>query len=215
MAMTVTLHGFRYSVYVRIARMTLAEKGVAYDRVEVNPFSSQVPMEYLALHPFGRVPTLVHGDFTLYETCAITRYVDEAFDGPALQPRGVRARARMTQIISIIDSYGYVPMVRQVFSERVFGPATGRTADEAIVRQGLEKSLRALTALEALAGDAGPLTGDWSLADFHLAPMVAYFTAAPEGRDMLARFSRLSAWWEQVRTRQSFIDTEPGLPRRA
>ena len=212
MATTVTLHGFRYSVYVRIARIVLAEKGVAYESVEVNPFAQNVPAEYLALHPFRRVPTLVHGDFVLYETCAITRYVDEAFEGPALQPRAVRARARMTQIISIIDSYGYVPMVRQVFSERVFGPATGQTADEAVVRQGLEKSLRVLSALEAIAGEAGPLTGDWSLADFHLAPMVAYFTAAPEGRDMLARFPRLTAWWNLVRTRRSFIDTEPGLP---
>lgn len=215
MAMTVTLHGFRYSVYVRIARVVLAEKGVAYESVEVNPFAAKVPAEYLALHPFCRVPTLVHGDFVLYETCAITRYVDEAFEGPALQPRGVRARARMTQIISIIDSYGYVPMVRQVFSERVFGPSTGRTSDEVVVRQGLEKSLRVLAALEAIAGDTGPLTGDWSLADFHLAPMIAYFTAASEGRDMLARFPRLAAWWDIIRTRPSLIDTEPGLPTRA
>jgi glutathione S-transferase len=214
--MTVTLHGFRYSVYVRIARMVLAEKGVAHDRVEVNPFAAPVPAKYMALHPFGRVPTLVHGDYTLYETCAITRYVDEAFDGPALQPRAVRARARMTQVISIVDSYGYVPMVRQVFSERVFGPAVGRAADEAIIRQGLEKSSRVFAALEATtSGDTGPLTGDWSLADFHLAPMIAYFSAASEGRDMLAQFPRLAAWWDLVRVRQSLVDTEPGLPARA
>src|SRR5215469_1352632 len=99
MATTVTLHGFRYSVYVRIARLVLAEKGVAYASVEVNPFAANVPAEYLALHPFRRVPTLVYGDFALYETCAITRYVDEAFDGPALQPRDTRARARMAQVI--------------------------------------------------------------------------------------------------------------------
>ena len=79
--MPLVLHGYRYSVYVRIARLALAEKGVAYDRVEVNPFAADVPAAYLALHPFGRVPTLVHDDFALYETGAITRYLDRSFAG--------------------------------------------------------------------------------------------------------------------------------------
>jgi glutathione S-transferase len=85
--MPLVLHGYRYSVYVRIARLALAEKGVAYDRVEVNPFSADVPADYLALHPFGRVPTLIHDGFALYETGAITRYLDRTFAGPNLQPR--------------------------------------------------------------------------------------------------------------------------------
>src|SRR5689334_25046846 len=99
--MSLVLHGYRYSVYVRIARLTLAEKGVAYDRVEVNPFAPDPPASYLALHPFNRVPTLVHDGFVLYETGAITRYIDRAFPGPALQPTGPHALARMDQIIGI------------------------------------------------------------------------------------------------------------------
>ena len=134
--MSLVLHGYHYSVYNRIARLALAEKGVAYDRVEVNPFAD-TPTEYQALHPFGRVPTLVHDGFVLYETGAITRYVDRAFPGPALQPATPRALARMDQLIGIIDSYGYWPMVRQVFSHRAFRSAIGRPVDEAEVAQGL------------------------------------------------------------------------------
>lgn len=118
--MSMVLHGFRYSVYVRIARIALAEKELTYENVEIDPFATDVPIEYLTLHPFKRVPVLVDSDFALYETEAITRYIDEAFPGPALQPSEPRQRARMAQIISIIDSYGYVPMVRQVAGERVF-----------------------------------------------------------------------------------------------
>ena len=80
------LHGYRYSVYLRIAAMTLIEKGVAWTHVEVDPFDEPIPQSYLALNPFGRVPTLVHDGFVLYETTAITRYIDEAFPGPSLQP---------------------------------------------------------------------------------------------------------------------------------
>ena len=99
--MTLILHGYRYSVYVRIVRLVLAEKGLAYEQVEVNPFAADVPANYLTLHPFGRVPTLVHDGFGLYETGAITRYVDRAFPGPSLQPADPKRHARMDQIVGV------------------------------------------------------------------------------------------------------------------
>lgn len=210
----IVLHGYQYSVYLRIVRMVLVEKGVPYSRVEVNPFASDMPKEYLDLHPFRRVPTLIHDDYVLYETQAITRYIDEAFAGPSLQPVHARQRARMTQIISIIDAYGYLPMVRQVFSQRVFGPRIGRVADEAQLRAGIEGSSRVLSALESIVALDGPVAGggDWSLADFHLAPMMAYLAAAPEGESAIAERAKLAAWWDVIRERASLRDTDPGFP---
>jgi len=212
--MTLALHGYRYSVYNRIARLALAEKGVSYDRVEVNPFAPDVPAAYLALHPFGRVPALVHDGFALYETAAITRYVDRAFPGPALQPAEAKALARMDQIIGVVDAYGYWPMVRQVFSHRVFRAAAGRPVDEAEVAQGLAGSAKVLAALEALAAGEAFLVGpDLSLADLHVGAMVAYLALAPEGAHLLADYPRLAAWWANVSRRASFAFTEPGLPK--
>jgi glutathione S-transferase len=211
--MAVVLHGYRYSVYTRIARVVLAEKGIAHEYVEVNPFAEDMPREYLALHPFRRVPALVHGGFVLYETAAIARYVDEAFAGPALQPSDARERARMAQIISVVDSYGYWPMVRQVFSQRVFGPRLGRPTDESQLRVGLDASARVLAALDALVASARAVAGGRpSLADFHLAPMIACFATAPEGAAEFARHAKLSAWWEAMKARASFRETDPGLP---
>jgi glutathione S-transferase len=211
--MPLVLHGYRYSVYVRIARLALAEKGVAYDRVEVNPFAPDVPAAYLALHPFGRVPTLVHDDFALYETSAITRYLDRTFAGPALQPDQPRALGRMDQIIGVVDSYGYWPLVRQVFSHRVFRPAIGQPADEAEVGRGLAGAAKVLAALEVLAAPDAFLVGPaLSLADLHLGAMLAYFAAAPEGAALLRNHPRLAAWWVRLSRRPSFAATDPGLP---
>lgn len=212
--MALVLHGFRYSVYVRVARIALAEKGVAYEHVEVDPFAPDMPIEYLDLHPFRRVPTLVDGDFVLYETEAITRYIDEAFSGPMLQPTEPRPRARMAQIISIIDSYGYVSMVRQVAGERVFAPLRKRPPDEALILRGLEASRRVLSALDPIIPGDGPLAGGevWSLADFHLAPIMVYFTMAPEGAETLAGYRKLSAWWHVMRERTSVKAVATGLP---
>jgi glutathione S-transferase len=206
------LHGYRYSVYVRIAAMTLLEKGLSWTHVEVDPFAGP-PADYLKIHPFGRVPALVHDGFVLYETAAITRYLDEAFPGTSLQPADARRRARMNQIIAIVDAYAYWPMVRQVFAQRVFAPALGQRPDEAIVAEGLGGSARALAALDALA-EAGPfLTGETpSLADLHLGGMAAFFTMAEEGRAELSRHARLSAWWSAFSARPSLIASDAGLP---
>ena len=113
------LYGLSRSVYTRIARLALEEKGVRYTLEEVEIFGPEgVPDEHLARQPFGRIPAFAHDGFTLYETGAITRYVDEAFTGTRLQPQEPRARARMNQVIGIVDSYAYRPMIWGVFFAR-------------------------------------------------------------------------------------------------
>ena len=104
--------GAPYSVYVRAVRLALEEKGVQYELVPVDIFAlGAVPPEHKSRHPFGKIPAFEHAGFRLYEAGAITRYIDEAFPGPRLQPDDARARARMNQIISILDSYAYRTLV--------------------------------------------------------------------------------------------------------
>lgn len=212
--MAVQLHGYQYSVYAWIARLALHEKGVAYDWIEVDPFAETVPSGYLALHPFKRVPALVHDSFAVYETNAITRYIDEAFDGPALQPTEPMERARGNQIISIVDSYGYWPLIRQVFSHAVFRPRMELPADEDRIRQGIVAASTVLAALERIAGDGPYLCGDGlSLADIHLAPMIGYFVQVPEGKAVLERHVRLGKWWSAISRRTACRVTMPRLPQ--
>ena len=212
--MTVELHGYQYSVYSWVARLALHEKGVMHNWIEVNPFSEDVPANYLAIHPFKRVPALVHDAFAVYETGAITRYVDEAFDGPKLQPNEPRERARCNQVMSIVDSYAYWPLVRQVFSHRVFRPALRRPVEESEVKRGLEAAPKVLAALETIAGEGPYLNGkDLSLADIHLAPMIGYFVLAPEGQALLQKHIKLSHWWSALSRRTSLLATMPRLPQ--
>ena len=210
--MAVELNGYKYSVYAWIARFALHEKGVAYNWVEVNPFAQDVPARYLELHPFCRVPTLVDGAFVLYETGAITRYIDEAFAGPRLQPPSAEARARVNQIISIVDSYAYIPLVRQVFAHAVMGPRLGRSSDPSLIERGLKAAPRILDALDRLAEGTPFLVGrELTLADIHLAPMIGYFAEAEQGRSLLDKYA-LRHWWQAISRRAAFLDTRPPLP---
>src|SRR5947209_16126169 len=97
----VVVLGFPRSTYVHIVRLVLTHKEVPYTFRDLEPEMGSAA--HLALHPFNRVPILQHGEFTLYETSAIAAYVDEAFAGPALQPKEARARGRMNQWISAVN----------------------------------------------------------------------------------------------------------------
>ena len=209
--MAVELIGYRYSVYLRIARLVLLEKGVAFEQAEVDPFAG-APEWYLALHPFGRVPTLRHDGFVLYETSAIARYVDAAFPGVRLVPGGARAQGRMQQVISIVDSYAYRPMVRQVFSNAVFRPRAGAAVNAAEIDAGLAAAATVLGALERVVDGEWMVGQTLSLADLHLGPMMAYFVAAPEGAAVLEQFPRLAGWWGRMQGRASMVESDPGLP---
>ena len=133
--------GFPRSTYVHIVRLVLTHKGVPYTFRDLEPEMGSA--SHLALHPFDRVPILQHGDFTLYETSAIATYVDEAFEGPGLQPKDVRARARMNQWISSINSYYYPYMIYHVTHERMVFPQLGIASDEKVVAHALPKVQRA------------------------------------------------------------------------
>ncbi|MDX8460312.1 glutathione S-transferase family protein [Mesorhizobium humile] len=201
-----TLYGADYSVYVRIARMALEEKGVGYELVPLDIFAAEgVPAWYLELHPFGRIPAFEHDGFRLFETGAIARYVDEAFDGPALQPADARGRARMGQIIGMLDAYGYRAMVWDVAVERLEKPPP----DEDLIAGGLRQAERVLTVLTSLKAKRPWLLGDQlTLADLHAAPIIAYFVKVAEGRDLLARFAEMRDWFARMSGRPSFVRTE-------
>jgi glutathione S-transferase len=208
------LFGAAYSVYVRAARLALVEKRVPYRLVEIDVFAEGgPPAAYLERHPFGKIPAFEHAGFRLYETGAITRYVEEAFDGPPLLPRDARARARVNQIVSVLDNYGYRAFIWELYMERVSAPCHGKSPDEAKIAAALPRVETCLKALEALADLRGPwLAGATvSLADLHAAPMFVYLTMAPEAHRLLPRLPRLERWWRVMRERPSMAATRSPL----
>ena len=144
---------------------------------------------------------------------AITRYVDEAFPGPKLQPADPKRRARMVQFVSVIDSYAYPNLIGKVVWQRGVVPLLGGVADEKVVSDALPMVERGVTALETLVDGAGPfLCGpEISLADLHLAPVIDYFSGTPEGKTLLSKAPRLGRWWQLISTRPSVVKTQPKL----
>ncbi|MES2250679.1 MAG: glutathione transferase [Pseudomonadota bacterium] len=115
-----------------------------------------------------RVPTLVHGDFALSESSAITEYLDEVFPGTPLYPRDARSKARARQVQAWLRS-DLMPIRQERSTEVVFyGPT------HAPLSAAAQASARSLfDAVEALLPEGAEyLFGAWSIADVDLALML-------------------------------------------
>lgn len=189
----VTLIGARYSVYTRVCTSVLHMKGVAHAFEELDIFTEDGPAKArMSGQPFGKIPILRHGELTLYETLAITRYIDDRFDGPPLQPGDPADRARMNQILSIVDTQVYPVLVWALHVPKSEGrqPAPGM----------LEKGRAILAVLESFAGPGWLCGNEPSLADAYLAACMEYILASDAGDRFAGRAPRLWNWWRRART---------------
>jgi glutathione S-transferase len=201
--MAVKLYGVSGSPNVRGAMLGLTEKGVDFEFVSLPPPAWKTP-EHLARNPFGKVPVFDHDGFTLYETQAILRYVDQVFAGPALQPSDARELARMNQMLGIVDCYLFQSWSADIGIERLVRPTFFKQPSNLQkIEAAMPMARCCAEALESLIA-APYLTGKtFSLADIRLMPHFDWLRLTPEGEAILAGKSKLARWFQQVSERPS------------
>lgn len=206
-AATLTLLGDARSTYTRTVRMGFAEKGVPYTLQVCGPHSPEV----LAVHPFGRIPALRDGEINLWETSAILRYLDEAFDGPSLTPGMLAERTRCEQWVSAVNSYLYDSMVKRYVLQYVFPKGEGGKPDRGVIDRAVQDMAPQLGALERTYAQSGDFLAGSSVsfADLFVAPILAYVEAFPEGSNLLSDMPNIRRAQGVMRQRESFTTTQP------
>jgi glutathione S-transferase len=109
------------SINVRKVLWTCEELQIPFQREDWGSgFKSTQSAEFLALNPCAMVPVIQDGDFTLWESNTIIRYLAAQYDGAQLYPAEAKARARVDQWIdwqaSELNrswSYAFMSLVRQ------------------------------------------------------------------------------------------------------
>ncbi len=202
------VHSVPGSPFGRSVLATLEEKGAGYRLAAVAPGSLK-SAEHLARHPFGRIPVLEHGDYSLYETQAILRYLDRVLPAPALTPADARAAGRMDQLMNVNDWYLFQGVANVIAFQRVVGPRLlGLVADEAAIAATLPRARMVFAELEHLLGSRAYFAGDvLSLADLLLAPQLDFMRETPEWPLLIAQAPLLSRWLERVVARPSMVAT--------
>lgn len=158
------------SPYAMSVYVTLLEKHLPFsiDMVDLDAGANLVP-PYRDLGLTGRVPTLVHGDFVLSESTAITEYLDERFPAPEFAfvlPRDLRQRAQARQIQAWLRS-DLMPLRSERSTDVIFVDPVARS----LTPEG-EASARRLIRIAERLIDGANLFGDWCIADTDLALML-------------------------------------------
>jgi glutathione S-transferase len=203
-----TVHSIPGSPFGRAVLATLEEKGAAYALSPVGPTGFKTE-PHISRHPFGRVPVLDHGDFRLYETQAILRYLDRVLPTPPLTPADPKGAARMDQLMNISDWYLFQGVGSVIGFQRVVGPKLlGLTPDEGAIAAAMPKARQVFAELSRLLGDQPYLAGEaLTLADLLIAPQLDFFPETPEWAPLTAKATNLVAWLGRMTARPSFTAT--------
>jgi glutathione S-transferase len=194
------LYDFAFSPNCRKVRALVYELGIAVELVPIDLVKgAQRSPDFLALNPNGRVPVLVDGDFVLWESTAILRYL-AAKSGSALVPADPRALAEVDRWLSWQLAH-LGPAMSKVAFERIVKKVTGQGApDEAAIAAGSADFAKLTAILDRAIAGREHLAGALSIADFALA--AHYSLAAIAGLD-LGGFANVNAWLSRMLARDS------------
>ncbi len=188
--MNLRIHGYPVSTWTRTACMACIEKQLDYELVPL----ARGGEDHTRMHPFARMPVLELDGRFITESLAIASYLDEAFDGPSLQPADLGRRTAMREWMSRCGDYGFREVVRLIPRDRV--PSDEELAGARAVLQ----------RFDALIGSEPFLAGSAiSLADLYLAPQVS--NAREKAPELLESLDALNGWFELMLGRESFRRT--------
>ncbi|BAN27197.1 glutathione S-transferase family protein [Caballeronia insecticola] len=143
-----TIWGRANSVNVQKVLWCCEELGLAFERIDAGlQFGRNGEPDYLAMNPMGRVPTLVDGDFVLWESNSIIRYLAMQYgSGSTLYPADPKVRASADRWLDWVLST-LQPAERPVFWGYIrTSPAERDTAKLAAAASETEKLWRVVDA---------------------------------------------------------------------
>ena len=205
--------GSNRSTYTWAVCMVCEEKGIDYVLTET-PLHAP---ELFAIHPFGKMPVLRHGDVELFESKAIATYLDRSFPGPCVFPSEARLSALTEQWVSLVNTVIDRTLVRTY----LFAYIAPKTPDGVPDREAIVAVMPAVREQLAVLDRAVARTGylvdaQFTFADINLLPILYRIRQAPEGAEALAAATNLAAYYDLHAARPSFRRTTPppGPPRR-
>jgi glutathione S-transferase len=195
------LCGFHISNYFNKVRIAMLEKGLDF---ELDPTCRPSQKDdFLARTPMGKVPFLEVDGEHLVESQVICDYLEDAYPERPLYPRDPLARARVRELIAIMELHMEL-VARRLYRQVFFG---GTISDEvkAAVETDLAKGVRAFRMRAKF--DPYVAGSELTLADcaaaVHL-PLVSLASRLAYGRDFLDSMPQVKPYLQLVGERPAF-----------
>ena len=195
------LCGFHISNYFNKVRIAMLEKGIEFD-LDPTCTPSQKD-DFLARSPMGKVPFLEVDGQNLVESQVICEYLEDAYPAKPLYPRDALERARVRELITIMELH--VELVARRLYRAVFFGGTVSDEQKQAVDKELAKGVRALRSRARF--DPYIAGGELTLADcaafVHL-PLVSLATKLAYGKDVLEGMPQVKPYLKLVGERPAF-----------
>jgi glutathione S-transferase len=197
--MAMTIYGPIFSPFVARTVLAANAKGLKH-KLEVPKDRLKSP-EYLKLNPFGKVPVLVDGTTTLFESAVIVEYLDakgkgKKGKGKSLVPKSAAAAAPVRLIAAIVAEYV------QPAAGKCFSYWRTKSTDAAALETLKADLAKALDVLEKIMPKGKFAAGArFSLADVFAAPALFFsvHAAALAGvTEALGKRKKLNAYWKHI-----------------
>lgn len=178
----------------------LDELSVPYERVDAGMAYGVVDTpEYRAMNPNGRVPTIIDGDLTLWESNAIVRYLAVSHSAGNLWPEDIAQRADLDRWMDWQQTT-FNPAFTPVFWGLVRTAPENRDNDA--LQAAIGASCNAMTMLEARLEGKKWIGGDaMTMADIPLGPLLHRFFNLDFERPSLPN---CRAWYDRMCERPAF-----------
>jgi glutathione S-transferase len=181
--------------------ITLLEKGLEFELVQIKLDGEQFKPDFLAISPFHHIPTLVDDGFNIVESLAILDYLEAKYPTPAMLPKDAKdlAVVRMVQLVTVNE---LMPAVFALTSQMLGLPG----GDPEKIEQAKQKVATVLKFFENLLDDR-PYFGsqDLTLAEVVAGTIIPWL---PKGGVSLSEYTKVSAWCDRLIARPAWQATE-------
>lgn len=190
---TIYIGNKNYSSWSLRGWLMLKQAGVAFDEVVIPIAQPTTRSNILRYSPSGKVPVLVHGAVTIWESPAIGEYLAELFPAARLWPadRAARAAARAVSL----EMHAGFPDLRRHF------PMNMRSVFNREIVPEIQGDIDRITALwhdcrQRFSAGGDFLFGHFTIADAMYAPMVSRFRTfkIPLDAEAEAYAAAVTAW---------------------
>ena len=201
---TLHIHGTVISTYSRIVQSVAEEAGIQWT-ITATPAGSE---ENRRRHPFHKVPTVEIDGLSLYESVAITQYIDNAHNGGGLQPDDPKSRAEMDRWIAIANNYLFPTSEHGLLMPRLAHEYLKTPLRSDVIEAALPEIAKHLgivcQRIEESPYFAGP---EFSLADIFLYCILRPVQLTPEGDNLIGQLLPLRHWLNRIGKRDSLMAT--------
>lgn len=203
----IKVHGSPFSTATMRVLACLYEKEIDFEFIPIDMSKGEHKQEpFISRNPFGQVPAFEDGDLKLFESRAITKYIDLQYGEKGTQLFYPDAKKQAISFLwAEVEAHHFDPASSKLIFELTFKPMFGMTTDQSVVEENEAKLVKVLDVYEENLSKSKYLAGEcFTLADLHHLPNLHYLTKIPSAKKLFDSRPHVNAWISDITSRPTW-----------